>query len=70
MTKQEFENGVRVLEAAQRGNLIASISEGRRLLGQGAILLNNEKIADPNKTLTAEDFADGYVLIKKGKTNV
>ena len=67
VSKQDFENGVRVLEIAQKGNLIASISEGRRLLQQGAILLNNEKVSDPNKTLTENDFAEGHALIKKGK---
>ena len=47
--------------------LIPSRGEGRRLVQQGGVSLNDEKVTDPATQLTAENFTDGYVVIKKGK---
>lgn len=70
VTKQEVEGGIRVLEAAIRASIVPSFSEGRRLVMQGAISLNDEKIVNPNEVLKFEDFADGYAILKKGKKNL
>lgn len=70
VTKQEVEGGIRVLEAAIRASIVPSFSEGRRLVMQGAISLNDEKIANPNEVFKFEDFADGYAILKKGKKNL
>ena len=45
----------------------SSKGEARRLIEQGGITLNNEKVDSFNRTLTAEDFEKGYALLKKGK---
>lgn len=70
VTKQEVEGGIRVLEAAIRASIVPSFSEGRRLVMQGAISLNDEKITNPNEVFKFEDFADGYAILKKGKKNL
>ena len=46
--------------------LIPSKGEGRRLVQQGGVSLNDTKATDPTMTLTAEDIGDG-LIIKKGK---
>ena len=44
-----------------------SKSEGRRLIEQNGISLNNEKVTDPNKIIFSEDLKENYVIIQKGK---
>ena len=58
------------MEVALRASLVPSFSEGRRLVVQGAIVLNDEKITNPNELLKAENFAQGYAILKKGKKNL
>ena len=69
LSKGEFKGKIRVLEVAQKSNLISSISEGRRLVSQGAITLNDKKLLDPNEFLNELDFESGFALLKKGKKN-
>jgi tyrosyl-tRNA synthetase len=47
--------------------LIPTRSEGRRLVQQGGILLNGNKVEDFKLIVTVEDFADGRIVLKKGK---
>ncbi len=63
----QIENGLGLLDAMMLAGLIPSKGEGRRLIQQGGISVNDEKITDPYKTLTSEDFKEGFVVIKKGK---
>lgn len=58
--------GIAVLDLMQHCGLIASKSEGRRLVQQGGVSANGEKITDPAHVFQAADFADGFIL-KKGK---
>lgn len=44
-----------------------SKGEGRRLLEQGGISIDDVKVTSPVATLSAEDFEKGYVIVKKGK---
>ncbi len=46
-----------------------SKGEARRLVEQGGIIVNGERVQSFNKLLTAEDFQKGYMLLKKGKKN-
>ncbi|MCL2704390.1 MAG: tyrosine--tRNA ligase [Defluviitaleaceae bacterium] len=50
-----------------RTGLAPSISEARRLIAQGGITLSGEKADDPAKLITAGDFKDGELIIRKGK---
>ncbi len=49
--------------------IFPSKSEGRRLITQGGVSLNEEKITDGNFILTEEAFNDKKAIIKKGKKN-
>ena len=69
LPRKEFEEKVRILEVAQRANLISSISEGRRLVSQGGFFVNNKKLLDPNEFFSDIDFEEGFALLKKGKKN-
>jgi tyrosyl-tRNA synthetase len=51
-----------VLDVLERAGLVASRGEGRRLAGQGALLLDGERIADPTLRLAA-----GSYLLRVGK---
>ena len=47
----------------------SSKGEARRLIEQGGISINDEKVENFNTTLTAKDFEKGYAILKKGKKN-
>lgn len=47
--------------------LVPSNSEGFRTIKQGGLRLNGEQVKDPKRRVTAADFADGKLLIQKGK---
>ncbi len=49
-----------------KAGIIKSNGEGRRLITQGGVSLNDEKITDPYASLTKADF-DNEIIIKKGK---
>ena len=61
------DNSIGILDLMLKCELIPSKGEGRRLVQQGGVSLNDNKVTDPATQLTAEDFKDGYVVIKKGK---
>ena len=69
LPRKKFEEKVRILEVAQGANLISSMSEGRRLVSQGGLFINNKKLLDPNEFLSEVDFEEGFALLKKGKKN-
>lgn len=47
--------------------VVPSRNEGRRLMQQGGLLLNGEKLTDPSATLSEDDFPDGEALVRRGK---
>jgi tyrosyl-tRNA synthetase len=49
--------------------ILPSKGEGRRLIQQGGLSVNNEKVTDIGFILKPEDFTEGSVLIKRGKKN-
>jgi tyrosyl-tRNA synthetase len=49
-----------------KGGLIPSKGEGRRLVQQGGVSVNNEKISDVSTAFSKDDFTDG-LIVKKGK---
>jgi len=59
--------GLTVIEVLELMKLIPSRGEGRRLIAQGGISLNGEKVAAHDQVISAADFADGFILIQKGK---
>lgn len=59
--------GASLLDVLAREGVFASKSEGRRLIAQGGLTINEEKVADIGCALDAAHFADGAALVRKGK---
>ena len=58
-----------LLDILSENKIVPSKAEGRRLINQGGLSVNGEKVSDVKKILADEDFKDGAVLIKRGKKN-
>ncbi len=56
-----------VMDVLVRAGFIPSKGEGRRLVQQGGLSVNGEKMTDFAAMLTADLFVDEKVVIKKGK---
>ncbi len=56
-----------VMDVLVRAGFIPSKGEGRRLVQQGGLSVNGEKMTDFALMLTEDLFSDGKVVIKKGK---
>ncbi len=67
ITKDELNEEPTLLDIMLKAKLIPSKSEGRRLIKQGGVSVNDEKVTDVNKTVTMEDFNNDEMIIKKGK---
>ena len=61
------DGAINILDLMQKAGLIASKGEGRRLVQQGGVSVDDVKFTDIAKTCTAADFEKGHVIIKKGK---
>lgn len=59
--------GGTLLDALVYTKIIPSKSEGRRLIQQGGIVMNDEKVLDVNAKIEKNDFKEGSVLVKRGK---
>lgn len=59
-----------ILDVLVFAKIVPSKNEGRRLVDQGGLYVNDNKISDQNFKLTEDMFSDGYVIVKKGKKNV
>ena len=55
-----------VLDLMVKANLTASKGEGRRLVQQGGVSVNDQKVTDPATMFEASDFESDFIL-KKGK---
>lgn len=67
-SKSEMDEGKDLITLLVETKLVSSRSEGRRLIQQGGVVVNNVKITEMDKKFTAKDFhEDGALLIKKGK---
>ena len=56
-----------LIDLLQTCGLTASRGEGRRLITQGGLTVNGDKISDEFAAVTQAMFDDGEMLIKKGK---
>ena len=59
--------GTKLLDVMAAGKVVASKGEGRRLIQQNGVALNDAKVADVDYVLTEADFKDGEAVLKKGK---
>ena len=56
-----------LLDILAEGGIIPSKAEGKRIIKQNGLSLNDEKVTDIYRNLVEEDFTDGVALVKKGK---
>ena len=61
------ETGKKLLDILTAGKVFASKSEGRRLIQQNGLSLNDGKVKDVDYILQESDFTDGEAIVKKGK---
>ena len=59
--------GKKLIDVMVDGKVVASKSEGRRLIAQNGIVLNDEKASDADYVLQESDYKDGAAILKKGK---
>lgn len=67
LTDADFENGaITVIDAMVKAGLVKSKGEARRLITQGGVSVNDNKVLSIDEVITMDDAAKGAV-IKKGK---
>ncbi len=67
ITEADLEN-MTILDLLSKCSLIPSRGEGRRLVQQGGVSVNDKKVTDPFMAITKDMFAEnGFVVVKKGK---
>lgn len=67
LTDDDFTDGsIMLLDMMVKAAIIKSKGEGRRLITQGGVSVNDEKATDPNMSFTTDDFAN-EIIVKKGK---
>ena len=60
-------DGKAILDLLTQIKLIPSKGEGRRLVQQNGLTVNDEKVTDPNMAVNADMFANKGMIVKKGK---
>ncbi len=61
-------NKISIIDLLVNLKLVPSKGEARRLINQGGISINGEKVLTISESVTLEQFANkGYIIIKKGK---
>lgn len=67
LTKEELGEGIQILDLLAKCGLISSKGEGRRLITQNGISVNDAKVTDIFLEIKEDDFTDNELVIKKGK---
>ncbi|MDK2919720.1 MAG: tyrosyl-tRNA synthetase [Candidatus Petromonas sp.] len=65
--RDEFKDGMDILTLLEKIDIISSRSEGRRLIKQNGISIDDEKVKDFNMVIREEDFKDDKLMIRRGK---
>ncbi len=58
---------INIIDLLSVTGLVPSKGEARRLIQQGGVAVDDEKITDFKADIAKDNFAKGYVVIKKGK---
>ena len=69
LKKAELAVGLALVDALIKTGLCKSKSEARRLIGQGGVYVNDERIQDQNYTLSPKDLAQNAIILRTGKKN-
>ena len=68
LSKDDLTDGkIAVNDILFKAGMTKSKSEGRRLIEQGGVSVNDKKVASAVETVCADDFSDGSIIVKKGK---
>ncbi len=67
VSKSQLGGGMNVLDLLTLVKLIPSKGEGRRLIQQNGLTINNEKVTAVDMTVTPDMFGEDGMVIKKGK---
>lgn len=67
ISKAELENGIGIIDLLIKTDLIQSRSEGRRLIDQGGIKVNDKKVSGVEQIFTLNDLDNNTLMIQKGK---
>ena len=68
LSKDDFTDGkIAVNDILFKAGMTKSKGEGRRLIEQGGVSVNDKKVASAVETVCADDFSDGSIIVKKGK---
>ena len=59
--------GLQILDLLVKCGLISSKGEGRRLITQNGISVNDAKVTDIFQEIKEDDFTNNELVIKKGK---
>lgn len=67
ITIEKEDLGKELLEILVANKVFPSKGEGKRMVQQGGLSINDNKVEDFKKVLEESDFVDDMVLVKKGK---
>ncbi len=68
LTDADFtDDGISVLDLLVKCGLITSKGEGKRLIQQGGVSVDDNKVTDMFAVISKAEFEKGYVIVKKGK---
>ena len=68
LSKDDLTDGkIAVNDILFKAGMTKSKGEGRRLIEQGGVSVNDKKVASAGETVCADDFSDGSIIVKKGK---
>ena len=68
LSKDDFTDGkIAVNDILFKAGMTKSKGEGRRLIEQGGVSVNDKKVTSAVETVCAVDFSDGSIIVKKGK---
>ncbi|MDD4327830.1 MAG: tyrosine--tRNA ligase [Eubacteriales bacterium] len=67
LSDDERANGIGILDLMLKAGLIPSKGEGRRLVMQGGVYLNDTPVSDPALMISGDTLTDGELIIRKGK---
>jgi len=67
ITPGQVSGGIGILDLMLHANLIPSRGEGKRLISQGGVSINGNKVTDVYYMVKEKDFINGKLMIRKGK---
>lgn len=67
--KSKLDAGISLVDLSAETGLFTSKGEARRMIAQGGLSVNGQKVTDVAQCIQPADFEKGYILLQKGKKN-